>query len=57
MVPETKRDMRRFDENSDSLKLPDRVSQGIAITGMLNPSLTQEWGNSANWGVGSELRY
>ena len=28
MVPETKRDVRRFDEDSDSLKLPDRVSQG-----------------------------
>ena len=35
MVPETKRDIRRFDEDSDSLKLPDRVSQGIAVTGML----------------------
>ena len=35
MVPETKRDIRRFDEDGDSLKLPDRVSQGIAVTGML----------------------
>jgi len=35
MVPETKRDIHRFDEDSDSLKLPDRVSQGIAVTGML----------------------
>ena len=32
--------------------IPDKAFKALA-----NPSLTQEWGNSANWGVGSVLSY